>query len=252
MGRPMVQAQLKPSRRTRLGVAAMVAGGHVLAIVALVQAFAPQIGSTVLQQATSAFDVVMTTPEPPPPPPQPDASPSAAREPEGAAAPAGKRAQPREVAAPAPKVVVSRDPAPVIAGKGSADSVGASDSGAGTGAGGVGSGTGAGSRGSGPGGGGDAARAVKLSGDIVSARDYPRSTRAARLGSAVTVALTVGTDGRVRECRVLRPSADPEADRITCRLATERFRFRPARNAAGEPIESVYGWQQRWFTPDAP
>jgi protein TonB len=65
----------------------------------------------------------------------------------------------------------------------------------------------------------------------------------------VAVALTVGTDGRVVGCRVLRPSRDPEADRITCALATARFRFRPARDATGNPVESVYGWQQRWFTP---
>jgi protein TonB len=46
---------------------------------------------------------------------------------------------------------------------------------------------------------------------------------------------------------VVEPSPDPEADRITCRLAEERFRFRPARNAGGEPVAAQYGWRQRWF-----
>jgi protein TonB len=92
---------------------------------------------------------------------------------------------------------------------------------------------------------------VHLSGTISSARDYPAKSRNLRLGSEVTVALTVGIDGRVRGCRVHRPSRDPEADRTTCRLATERFRFRPATDAAGQPVESVYGWRQRWFAPAA-
>jgi protein TonB len=26
-----------------------------------------------------------------------------------------------------------------------------------------------------------------------------------------------------------------------------RFRFRPAMNAAGDPVQSVYGWEQRFF-----
>jgi protein TonB len=61
--------------------------------------------------------------------------------------------------------------------------------------------------------------------------------------------LTVGTDGRVRSCRIHKPSPDAEADAITCRLARERFRFRPATDRAGNPIESEFGWQQRWFAP---
>ena len=48
-------------------------------------------------------------------------------------------------------------------------------------------------------------------------------------------------------CRIHRASPDPEADRITCQLATERFRFKPATDAAGNPVVSTFGWQQRWF-----
>ena len=64
---------------------------------------------------------------------------------------------------------------------------------------------------------------------------------------AVTILLTVDPDGRVRDCRVTQPSPDAEADAITCRLASERFRFRPARNAAGEAVTGKYAWRQRWF-----
>jgi protein TonB len=63
----------------------------------------------------------------------------------------------------------------------------------------------------------------------------------------VVIELTVGTDGRVSACRVTDPSPDPQADAITCRLATERFVFRPRLDAAGEPAVGTYRWRQRWF-----
>ena len=103
--------------------------------------------------------------------------------------------------------------------------------------------------GSGDGSGAGASRAVKIAGDITAIRDYPARTRGLRLGSSVIVVLTVGTDGRVQACRVHQPSTDPEADAITCRLATDRFRFRPATDRAGNPVVSEYGWQQRFFAP---
>jgi protein TonB len=34
---------------------------------------------------------------------------------------------------------------------------------------------------------------------------------------------------------------------ITCRLAEERFRFRPSLDNQGNPVEAMYGWRQRWF-----
>ncbi len=63
------------------------------------------------------------------------------------------------------------------------------------------------------------------------------------------IVITVGTDGRPKACRIARPSPEPDTDRVTCELAMKRFRFRPATNAAGEPVESDYGWQQRWWDP---
>lgn len=237
----MARADLSTPRGTRLGVAAVVALLHVAAIAMLIRAFAPQFTAAVTERVTSVFTVEVTPPAPEPPPSAP--------EPAGAAAQAGKRAAPREAAMPRPRIVVaSPKPAPPVAGKGADAASGARDAGSGTGGGGQGSGAGAGAGGSGQGAGG-ARRAEKIAGDINSARDYPRRSRELRLGDHVIVALTVGTDGRVRNCRIHRPSRDAEADRITCRLASERFRFRPATDGAGNPIESIYGWQQRWYDP---
>ena len=43
------------------------------------------------------------------------------------------------------------------------------------------------------------------------------------------------------------PSPDPQADAITCRLATERFVFRPRLDDDGKPVAGIYRWRQRWF-----
>lgn len=240
----MSRADLSSPRRTRLGVAILVAALHVVVVLALIRAFAPQFTAVAVERVTSVFTVEVS-----PPPPKPSPVPERPSDPAGAAGETGKQAVPRETAVLRPRIVVaSPKPAPPLAGKGSEDASGTRDAGTGTGAGGQGSGPGAGGRGSGAGSGG-AAKAVKIAGDINSARDYPKKTRELRLGDYVTVALTVGTDGRVRSCRVHRPSRDREADQITCRLATDRFRFRPATDSAGRPVESVYGWQQRWYAP---
>ena len=87
----------------------------------------------------------------------------------------------------------------------------------------------------------------KIAGDINSARDYPKASRPQRLGHSVTIVVGVGVDGRVTDCRVSQPSPDPAADAITCRLAQERFRFRPAVNGSGEAVAGKYAWRQRWF-----
>jgi protein TonB len=109
-------------------------------------------------------------------------------------------------------VVVRKQLAPLVTSTGNQVVSGARETGEGTGAGGQGSGTGSGAGGQGQGAGG-ASKPVKIAGDINSARDYPRATRDLRIGDYVIVALTVGTDGRVQDCRIHRPSRDAEADR---------------------------------------
>ncbi len=238
----MAQADFSTPRPLRVGVIVLIALIHLAAFFGLMRAFAPGVVDAVVEQVTSAVFVTITAPSPIPTPP-----PKAAAE-QGAQGAAGRKAKPREETAPDAKVAVSVTPAPRASSTGTENRSGASEAGAGTGAGGAGSGTGAGGDGSGQGG-GTPTKAEKIAGDINAARDYPRDSRDLRLGKSVTIAITVGTDGNPRSCRVVRPSPDPAADRTTCDLAMKRFRFRPATNGAGQPVESVYGWQQRWWDP---
>ena len=234
-------------RRPKLGTLLLIGLAHVVVVYGLAKAFAPDFTGSFEREVLSTFQVTVTTPkDPPPPPPPPEPDP----EPAGASGEEGVKAIPREVVAPEPKVRLERDdPAPRASSTGDANSAGASDRGSGTGAGGTGTGTGSGNGGTGTGGGGPVTKPVHIAGGIDNARDYPvpEGGRSARRGNDVIVQVTVGTDGRASNCRIYRPSADPEADRITCRLVVERLRFRPAVNSAGEPVPAPFYWQQKWF-----
>lgn len=230
----------QPKRRRRWGMLALVVALHAVAIVGLGYAFAPELASRAVDAATSVLTVNVTAPEPAAAPsPEPDA---------GAAGAAGDSATPRPTSAPDVRVPVRPDPpAPRASAEGTENRSGAS-AGEETGGAQQGAGTGAGSGGMGQGA-GTATRVVKIAGDIGSAADYPvpPGGRQERIGKSVTIAITVGTDGLPKACRIHRASGLAETDARTCELAMVRFRFRPAMNAAGDPVESIYGWEQRFF-----
>lgn len=235
--------ELKPPRRTRFLTILGVAVLHVAAFFGLLHAFAPDLTNSVIARAESVLSVTVTAPDPPP---EPDPPPPDPKSDAGAAGDPGRKAKPREAAAPKARLPLSPKPAPPVAATGRENASGAAVDGTGTGAAGQGQGTGSGQSGSGSGS-GAARQPEKIAGDINSAKDYPKKTRDVRIGSSVTILLVVGADGRVRSCRIARPSPDAEADAITCRLATERFRFRPAEDSRGTPVEGRYAWRQRWY-----
>lgn len=234
------ELDLTPPRRVKLGVIVLVALLHLAAILALIRAFAPDFTAQVAQTIARTLTVTITAP-PPPPEPRPEPKPA------GAAGEAGKKAVPREVKAEQPKVAIAKAPAPRASSTGSADTSGARDAGSGTGAGGSGTGTGSGAGGSGQGGG--ASKPVHISGRIDRAADFPipPGGREERIGKAVILALTISPEGSATSCRIYKSSGLPETDEVTCRLARERLRFKPALNAAGEPVTGTFYWQQKFF-----
>lgn len=236
----------RPNWYVALAVFLVHLGGGLL----LVRAFSPGFGDNAMRMAENSLTTFEVEAQPKPTPkiePQRIEPVKAIRRDEGEGAPPGKLARPRPESAPSPRVTLTERRAPPTVADGSENDAGASEEGEGTGASGAGQGTGAGSRGIGTGGGGSASPTVKIAGDINSARDYPRAGRQARLGHSVIIDLSVNEEGKVSACRVHRSSPDPDADRITCRLATERFRFRPATDASGQAVPAIYRWQQRWF-----
>lgn len=230
------------SGRERLVPTVLAALLHILVLWGVIHGFGGVPAMTDLAKeafTTSTFDVPLDEPKPTPSPTTP--------EPAGASGEEGKKARPKPVIAKA-RVPSRKENAPPVASTGQDPRSGAAAQGQGTGGGGEGAGTGSGASGNGSGG-GLARKAEKIAGDIRSTRDYPVSSQQERIGKRVVILLTVGPDGRVSSCRVYRASGVPEADATTCRLATERFRFRPALDAEGNPVTSSYGWEQRWFAP---
>jgi len=224
-----------PSRADRAKAAVGVAAVYALIVagVLLMPTNSPlRLGE---QEPTVLIDV-NELPEPQPPP---EEKPGKVEEEEGAA---GKKAEPTEVVAPEPKRVIpvkSPVAAAPIAGAGAASSAGAATAGTGPGAGGSGTGRGGG----GSGGGGSPAQWI--SGGLQNS-DYPRRALSDRLQGRVSVRFTVLTNGRIANCRVVASSGSPMLDATTCRLLTQRLRFRPAVNSAGVPIQTELGSDYTW------
>jgi periplasmic protein TonB len=231
-------------RRISLPLLVLIILLHIAAIYGLARALVPDLTRSVERGVVSAFTVTITTPPEPPRPEMPD------QEAEGASGDPGRNAVPDAVTAPTNRITLRQDvPKPETSSTGTAVQSGAAEAGDGTGAAGSGDGTGSGNQGSGRGSGFAATKPVHVSGTIDNARDYPvpEGGRQARRGTEVIVLVTVGTDGRARNCSIYRASPDPEADRLTCQLVEQRLGFRPATDSNGNPVAAPFYWRQRWF-----
>ena len=256
--------QVDQQNRDRMKSAAGVAAFHAL----LGYAFLTGLGfdaTRSVEDQLKLFNVPDEVPPPPEPPakpvqhkPEPKKKPKP-KDPEGAASPANLRDTPTQVVAPKPKIVIPVPPPVVvapIAGLGSRPSAGAADvPGPGTGAGGIGHGLGSGAYGTGTGGGGGGGAAIRarlIRGSIRDS-DYPRRAVERRSEGVVYLRFVVAPDGRVSRCDVTRSSGHPELDATTCRLILQRFRYRPARDAYGNPVSEVIRGEHVWeLGPERP
>jgi len=227
----------------KLATIVVVALIHIGAVFGLLRAFDIDVVPQAVKDSITAISLELTQqPEPDPPVDKVEEI-----EPEGASGAEAAKAKPKEVSAPPVKVPKPEaTKIPPAASTGDANQSGAANEGTGTGGGGPGIGTGSGGQGSGSGGIPYARRAEKIAGEIRT-RDYPRSSRDEREGAYVIIHYTVGPDGRPRDCRVARSSGNAEVDQITCRLAIERFRYRPAIDGNGNPTSEKVGWKQWWW-----
>lgn len=241
----------RDDRNNRLRAAIAVAAIHAL----LGYAFVTGLGTRIATQVSENLRTFNVLPEPPPPPIQPEPEKKRAPRKEGEAAPPNLRSKPAPVVAPPPQVRLKVPPpvatapvkSPVTGNDRSAGS--AIMPGPGTGSGGAGNGTGSGGQGTGEGGGGGGSPAVRISGSISGATDYPRAARRAGIEGSVAVQFTVRPDGSAGDCRVLRSTANEEIDATTCRLIEQRFRYEPARDRDGRPTFEVVRRTFDWTLP---
>ncbi|HEU4961469.1 MAG TPA: energy transducer TonB [Sphingomonas sp.] len=237
--------RLRPTAGERVGAAAITAalvaalGGALLA--GLSVRFVPAA-----ETALASFDVAPPAPPPPPPPP-PAPRPAPAPRPEGAAAPPSLTARATELAAPRP--VIATPPTLVTTQRPAAGSEATSGNapipGSGPGSGGIGNGTGSGDAGNGPGGGGGTP--PRLIHGRIHNSDYPKAAGAAGVSGTVSVLYVVAPSGRVTDCEVTHSSGSALLDDTTCDLIIARFRYDPARDAEGRPVESMVEENHHWI-----
>jgi TonB family protein len=87
-------------------------------------------------------------------------------------------------------------------------------------------------------------------GGLFVSEDYPVGLEGVVEGT-VRFTLDVGTNGRAFACRIDKSSGSPTLDRTTCRLATERAKFEPARDANGQPATGTWSSSVTWKIPSA-
>lgn len=223
--------------RTRIG-AALAAAAVQLGLAAMVIWGLAARLTTPSEQAPAIVSITPSV--------QPSPSPSPKPAKEGEAAPPNRRSEAIPVTAPSPPVVLTAPrPAATVAGKGDEATAGAAVlPGPGSGASGSGWGTGSGEGGTGAGSGAVSAP-VRIAGALRD-RDYPRAAAAARAGGTVAISFRVRSDGRVDRCMVIGSSGEALLDGLTCDLVERRFRYRPARDAGGRPVETVLRTSFTW------
>jgi protein TonB len=82
----------------------------------------------------------------------------------------------------------------------------------------------------------------------VSADDYPSASARAGEEGTTGIRVTIGTDGRVKDCQVVTSSGFTRLDERACQIAQRRWRFKPA-TENGQPVESTQAQNYRWVLP---
>lgn len=95
-----------------------------------------------------------------------------------------------------------------------------------------------------------AAQPLGLPGRWVSDADYPASALRRGDQGVTGFEITVGQDGRVRDCRIARTSGSADLDAATCARLTQRARFTPARDEHGDLVMGRYSGVIRWQIPE--
>lgn len=85
---------------------------------------------------------------------------------------------------------------------------------------------------------------------INGAADYPPAAQQLRLEGEAGIELTVSANGRVTGCRAISSSGHDILDRTTCRLASERAKFRPAKDASGVAVAGIFSARLAWKLQD--
>src|SRR5437868_8668455 len=71
---------------------------------------------------------------------------------------------------------------------------------------------------------------------LFSADDYPASAQAAGAEGTSQATITIGPDGRVAGCNIIRSSGNSALDAATCNIIRRRAKFVPAKDSNGNAV----------------
>ncbi len=75
---------------------------------------------------------------------------------------------------------------------------------------------------------------------LFSDEDYPASAQSAGAEGTAQATLTIGADGRVTGCNLIRSTGNGALDAATCSILRRRAKFTPARDSNGNPTSDSY------------
>jgi periplasmic protein TonB len=212
-------------------------GGVIAVHVALAVLILLGLNVTMVRHAVETLTTIQISQQPPPPPPPPAARPDRAATRRWTATAPKAEQSPKAV----PQKVLAAPPLPLS----KAPAAGAPSSGAAS----PGVGSGAGDAGSGEGGGGSPdfsrytpARMIQP----LTNRDYRTLTGNRLPAGSGDVAIVIGPEGRITNCRLVRSSGDPAVDSGLCPLIASRLYFLPARDDHGRPIDYSTNFRAQW------
>lgn len=79
--------------------------------------------------------------------------------------------------------------------------------------------------------------------------DYPQEALRKNEQGASIVRFRIGKNGRTSECKVVQSSGSSALDAQTCNVIRIRAKFEPARDAAGQPVETIGVQRINWEIP---
>jgi len=89
--------------------------------------------------------------------------------------------------------------------------------------------------------------AARLISGTFSGEDFPSKAEQLHLQGTTTVALKINKSGRVVSCSATGPVSI--LNDATCPIIMQRFRYAPATNAKGQPIEETKTQRVKWVFP---
>jgi protein TonB len=76
--------------------------------------------------------------------------------------------------------------------------------------------------------------------------DYPAKALREHREGTTYFTVTVGTDGRAKDCVITKSSGSADLDEAACEMIVRRARFDPATDEHGKPVEMPYSNKVNW------